>query len=251
MLKALWAQRPTRAADLLASVLEVDGREVIWKRSPRRKRSLALKFDRRGRLVAMTPLSLGVRELEAFVRSRASWIDRQARQNAEIEVRRAEDAGRYLNFRGSRLPVVQVTAKRLFVNRVEQTVEVGSRRPLPDDLLYRRLAKWLREQADNELPQRLAALSTETSLEASGWQVKSYTARWGSCRHDGVIQLNWKLIKAPSEVIDYVILHELCHLRFFNHSPDFWGLVASYCPDYRQRRQWLKNHGRLLLAAAH
>ena len=251
VLKALWAQRPTRSAKSSESELVIDGRMVIWRRSARRKRSLALKLDRRGQLIAMTPLRVTVRELKAFLRSRSDWIEWQTAQHAEVEARRAADAGRRLYFMGDRLEVVQVTARRNFVSQVGQTLQLGSSRPPGDAQLHRRLVAWLREQAEDELPGRLACLSEETGLLASGWPLKTYTARWGSCRHDGVIQLNWKLIKAPPEVIDYVILHELCHLRFFNHSTDFWQLVASYRPDYQQQRQWLKQNGRLLLDAAH
>lgn len=251
MLKALWAQRQARPAESEQTELAIDGRELIWRRSARRKRSLALKFDRQGRLIAMTPQWVSAHELRKFVRSRTAWIDQQVAQHEEIEQRKAEERGRYVYLMGERLEVVHVYSARNFVSHVGQTLQIGSRRLPAEEQLHRRLATWSRERAKDELPQRLARLSGETALSPTGWQVKAYTARWGSCRHDGIIQLNWKLIKAPPEIIDYVIVHELCHLRFFDHSADFWRLVARHSPDYQQQRQWLKTHGRLLLAAAY
>ena len=66
---------------------------------------------------------------------------------------------------------------------------------------------------------------------------------WGSCSPKDVISLNWRLIAAPREVFEYVVVHELCHLRERNHSSRFWGLVEELMPDYRERRAWLKEHG--------
>lgn len=250
-MKALWARRPARASGPTQAELEIDGRVVTWRRSARRRRSLALKLDRQGRLVAMTPEWVSAAELRRFVRSRADWIETQSARHTEVAERSAREAGRHVYLKGQRLRVVQLTAQRNFIDIAEEQLRVGSRRPPTAERLHRRLSQWLRSQAEEMLPQRLAALSAETGLDVSGWQVRAYTARWGSCRHDGTIQLNWKLVQAPPAVIDYVIVHELCHLRHFDHSRDFWRLVASHCPAYQQQRQWLKDHGKLLLATAY
>ncbi|MCI8326771.1 MAG: M48 family metallopeptidase [Lachnospiraceae bacterium] len=72
--------------------------------------------------------------------------------------------------------------------------------------------------------------------------VKDQKTRWGSCSNKGNINLNWRLILAPQEVMEYVIIHELCHLKEMNHSKNFWKLVEDACPDYRERKQWLKEN---------
>lgn len=76
--------------------------------------------------------------------------------------------------------------------------------------------------------------------------VKTYKARWGSCYSDGRISFNWKLIMAATWVIDYVVVHELCHLIHHNHSANFWRLVEQYYPSYKQAKEWLKQNGQLL-----
>lgn len=197
----------------------------------------------------MTPVWTTHEELQMFVRARAGWIGQQTARLDALEARRAAEQGRYMYFQGRRLEVVCVRTERNVIEQFEGVLKVGSRQPPSAKRLQTRLASWLSQQAEKHLSKRLMEISDQTGLVASGLQVKTYTARWGSCRHDGVIQLNWKLIMAPCEVIDYVILHELCHLRYFNHSPAFWSLVARHEPDYRSQRQWLKENGQLLLTA--
>jgi len=76
--------------------------------------------------------------------------------------------------------------------------------------------------------------------------VRNQRSRWGSCSHRGSISLNWRLIQAPPFVRDYILLHELMHLREMNHSPRFWSEVESVCPYYQVAERWLKAHSRLL-----
>ena len=78
--------------------------------------------------------------------------------------------------------------------------------------------------------------------------IRGQRTRWGSCSSSGTLSFNWRLALAPLEVLDYVVVHELCHLREPNHSPPFWRLVASRRPDWRRRRDWLTRHGPELLA---
>lgn len=89
---------------------------------------------------------------------------------------------------------------------------------------------------------RLQVLSTQMHLFPSAVSVRSQKTRWGSCSSQGRISLNWRLIAAPPETIDYVVIHELAHLRVPNHSAQFWNLVGEHSPQYRIHRQWLKDH---------
>jgi predicted metal-dependent hydrolase len=72
--------------------------------------------------------------------------------------------------------------------------------------------------------------------------IRGQRTRWGSCSSEGAISLNWKLLAAPIDVIDYVIVHELAHIRHLDHSPQFWSLVETFYPDWRLAKLWLKEH---------
>lgn len=100
-----------------------------------------------------------------------------------------------------------------------------------------------REQARVELPVRLYEIAEQLGLTVMGVSVRNQRTRWGSCGRDGKISLNWRLVLMPPDVRDYVLIHELMHLRRLDHSPAFWKLVAGACPGFREARQWLRLHG--------
>jgi predicted metal-dependent hydrolase len=104
----------------------------------------------------------------------------------------------------------------------------------------------LHDHARRELPMRLLELATRYGLAVTRVSVRNQRSRWGSCGHDGHICLNWRLILMPAFVRDYVLIHELMHLRRMDHSPSYWRLVADAFPDYQAARQWLRRHGRSL-----
>ncbi|PYR77959.1 MAG: metal-dependent hydrolase [Acidobacteria bacterium] len=101
----------------------------------------------------------------------------------------------------------------------------------------------LRDRARRELPPRLLALAAQHGLAVSRISIRNQRSRWGSCGRDGHICLNWRLVLMPPSVSDYILVHELMHLRRMDHSPSYWRLVEAACPDYRSARAWLRRHG--------
>lgn len=114
--------------------------------------------------------------------------------------------------------------------------------------IKRQLQNWYQQQTHAYLAQKVPELAAQIGVGVSAIQVKTYKSRWGSCYADGRIQFNWKLLQAPEWVVDYVIVHELCHLHHANHSPAFWALVNHHYPQTPQAKRWLKTHGMALMA---
>lgn len=104
----------------------------------------------------------------------------------------------------------------------------------------------LRRRAVAELPERLAALAARFGLAVSRVSVRDQRTRWGSCSRRGHICLNWRLVLMPDWIAEYVMVHELMHLKRMDHSMRFWRLVASACPRYQEARQWLREHDPIL-----
>ena len=104
----------------------------------------------------------------------------------------------------------------------------------------------MRSIAKAVLPPRLLELAARHGLTVTRISVRDQRSRWGSCGRDGHICLNWRLAIMPDWVRDYVLIHELMHLRRMDHTPKYWRLVAEACPEYEQARQWLREHGRAL-----
>jgi predicted metal-dependent hydrolase len=101
----------------------------------------------------------------------------------------------------------------------------------------------LRERARTELPARLLEIAALHGMTVTGVSIRNQRTRWGSCGRDGNISLNWRLVLMPPAVRDYVLIHELMHLRRLDHSAAYWKLVAAACPGYRDARQWLRING--------
>ena len=106
-----------------------------------------------------------------------------------------------------------------------------------------RARRELRMRAVAELPPRLRELAALHGLQVARVSVRNQRTRWGSCGRDGHITLNWRLVVMPDAVRDYVMVHELMHLRRMDHSPKYWRLVEAACPGYRDARRWLRTNG--------
>ena len=103
--------------------------------------------------------------------------------------------------------------------------------------------KELRERAKSVLAQRTAYFARQIGVTYGRITVRDQKTRWGSCSQTGNLNFNFRLILAPLEVLDYVVVHELCHRRQMNHSAQFWQEVAQVLPDYRKRKAWLTENG--------
>ncbi len=123
------------------------------------------------------------------------------------------------------------------------TVRVAARSPRAIRIA---LEKWYRSQAERVFAARLRFFADDMGLRAARVFVRGQRTVWGTCSSKNNLSLNWRLVLAPLSVIDYVIVHELAHLRELNHSKAFWSIVARYCPDFKERRKWLKENERSL-----
>lgn len=104
------------------------------------------------------------------------------------------------------------------------------------------LVDWYKEHASIRLAEKTERLAKIIGIAPNSVRVKGYKSRWGSCSPEGNISYNWRIILTPHRIIDYVVIHELCHLLELNHSSRFWKHVAQYAPDWKERKDWLKNN---------
>jgi predicted metal-dependent hydrolase len=109
------------------------------------------------------------------------------------------------------------------------------------------LERWYRRAARIEIAPRLDRTTAEAGTRYTKLTIRGQQTRWASCSRAGAMSFNWRLLLAPEPVLDYVVWHEVCHLEIMDHSPRFWALLASRCPDYRTHRRWLRRHGTTLV----
>jgi len=109
------------------------------------------------------------------------------------------------------------------------------------------LIDWMKNKAAEEVKKMVDNYAQKYNLYPRFVRIKTQKSRWGSCGIHNDINLNWLLILAPEKVMEYVVIHELCHIKERNHSANFWNLVEKHCPDYKKHRLWLKQNGRSIM----
>lgn len=218
--------------------LELDGLRVpcTLRRSSARY-TLALRVDAYGRVVVYMPLAMPVDRMAEFVRLHQDWLHRQLNQ-----VCRAEDVwrpGALLPYLGQRLRLEEVRG----IERPQQHADCLR---VPDlAQVHESVPAWYRGEAQRQLAARLHAICQRHDLPLPAWRLSDARSRWGSLSASGVVGLNWRLVKASTAEMDYVICHELAHFRQRNHSADFWREVAALYPEYGAARRLLRQNGRL------
>ena len=190
------------------------------------------------------PKSFPLRQADAFVRERADWI-REAR--ARLESYKAREEDRFPMADGMPVPVEgrtyalrleRAAARR---ERIEGDALLLRGPDLSPDAVRGQLRDFLIDRAKERLTERLNHYTPLIGRSPGRVTVREQRTKWGSCSGQGNLNFNWKLIMAPPEALDYVVVHELCHLYEFNHSAKFWERMARYQPDYAVWRDFLRS----------
>lgn len=225
--------------------------EYQVKRSTRR-RTVSLEV-RDAQLLVRAPLGIPERELARLVQRKGPWVRRKIRAQQQLLAAIPEYryvAGESLPWLGSMLTLGVTEAPAGVAERRGDQLRVGlsrrSRQPAHEQT--RRLVQgWYRDEALRLLTDKTHQLAARLGLRCSGVKVRITRSKWGHCTSRGAIQYNWQIVLAPEPIVDYLVAHEVCHLRHHNHSRAFWQLVEQVCPDYREHRDWLKANGRTLV----
>lgn len=185
------------------------------------------------------------RDALLFARDQAEWIARQrTRVTANTRTPDAWRDGRLVWLQGDLVPLTVTTdggRTRVAIGGGDVPVAAGTA------CLRLAVHAHLRARAKDELPPRVRGLAAELGLTIGAVTIRDQRTRWGSCSTSGRISLNWRLVQMPALVRDYVIVHELMHLRQANHSRKFWQLVEAAYPSFREAKAWLRRHGGELL----
>ncbi len=220
-------------------------------RSRRRKRTVALHVQQDGSLRVLAPQRTSVKWIKSFIAERALWIEkrRQAIQSNAKKPSLLFEDGAKLPFYGNEITMFLYTSeenKAITNSYHHETSELHIVLPAQMSLETRKeeikteLTLWYKKQARTHLPERVELWSKRMNLKPSRLFFSNTKQQWGSCNHKNEIRLNWHLILASPELIDYVIVHELAHITHKNHGHSFWSLCIDTLPDTVKRRQALR-----------
>lgn len=231
-------------------VAKLAGRDVpyVLKRSVRRRRAV-LNVDEYG-LTVHVPWRASRATIERFVQDSAAWILRKLEEWSRFPPRRQRwQDGEQIDYVGQNLTLELLAGSSLARVRLVDPGRLQIRLPNLSEAAARNAAvHWYRRQARLNFQSRLAHFVEQMQVGSPRLILSSARTRWGSCNSHGEVRLNWRLIQAPQPVIDYVVVHELAHIREMNHSRRFWRIVEQACPGHAEARAHLEENGRWYLA---
>lgn len=207
-----------------------------------KRKTLSVSVNSLGQVIVRAPLTYPEVKISAFLAEKEGWILKHKKrfEGAGISLPSKDLEGYGLMLLGETYTLCLYDGKRVRLFSEEKRIF------LPRNGAEEKLRRWLKENAKRIFTQATAARAEEMGVRYNGVSVSNAQTKWGSCSGENKLRFSYRLLYAPREVIDYVIVHELCHTLHHDHSPAFWRAVAAVVPDYKNKRKWLKDRGALL-----
>ena len=235
-----------------SSAVTWGGRRLPYaiRRSPRRKKTVAVTVDPGGSVLVVAPVRIASARLDEIVTRKAPWIVQRLRRAeshgpppAPREFVSGESVlylGRHYRLKVHPDATAATGAAKLRGGWLHVPAPAGARQAAH---VRAALVAWFRRHAAEGLPERVGAWRAKAGVAPPRVVVADQRKRWGSCDHRGTIRLNWRIVQAPMRLVDYVVVHELVHLRHRGHGRDYWQAVGRVMPDYERRREELRKCG--------
>ena len=223
-----------------SNITIIDGIKII--KSSNRLKTISIQI-KNGKAEIHSPMSISENYLKSILKKKKSWIEKKIRLDVKKEKILVKDNYNFpflgkkykLKILSSLNNKVSIKKDRLFLfcKDLKQSKEI--------------LISWLKINAQKTLSERIRKISLKLKINYKSVFIKNYRARWGCCCSNSEIFLNWKLVMLPPSVIDYVIIHELCHIIEPNHSKSFWLLIERFDKDFKSKKIWLSKNGKEII----
>ncbi|MEC4686337.1 MAG: SprT family zinc-dependent metalloprotease [Nitrospirota bacterium] len=223
-------------------------------RSARRKKTIALSIEPDGKVFVRAPVNTSCSRLTHVVKSKAEWIITKLGSLNDVsqQLKKEFVSGESFYYLGCHMRLkilkdrdVKKTVVRMYRGRLEVIMNpVGKNGKVPEEIRDA-ITEWYKIQAARRIPERVEIHANKMGLKVPGVFIRDQKKIWGSCSTKGVLRFNWRIIMALMSLVDYVVVHELCHLKYRNHSKSFWRYVGMIMPDYERRREILRKKGEL------
>jgi predicted metal-dependent hydrolase len=206
-----------------------------------KRRTIALIIERDGSFTVRAPMRAPHAAIETFIQQKADWIARTREKIKSIELtvgKQYTDGEKFL-FLGSPFDLKLVELQKHLLHFDSGFTLRQSAQTKGEQVFTR----WYKARAFEIISERVEKYSQQYNFVPKQVKISFAKTRWGSCSPNGTLNFTWRLVMAPLDVIDYVVVHELVHLRVKNHSSKFWKVVESICPEYKKQRKWLRENG--------
>lgn len=221
--------------------MPIEVKQII--RSKRKTLALIVKSD--GSVIVRAPLRTLEQSIREFIENHTEWIEKKQAEALAMSapVPRQYAPGEMFIYLGCPYPLEIMKGQKQPL-LLEDSFKLAESAQANAALAFER---WYRAEAKQILKERVNVYARQYDLQYKKIRITSARTRWGSCSANGSLNFSWRLILTPMEVVDYVVVHELAHTVFHNHSKSFWKRVEKMMPDYKERRKWLRKHGQPLM----
>jgi len=200
-----------------------------------RRKSISLIIKNNGEFIIRAPLHTSLDEIFSFINQKQDWIINKRKESLNNQYNSLEcKTGEVISLLGKQFIIETKAIKRISFN---ENILI-----LPNENAKDILIKFLKKYAKNYISERTKTLATSLKLNYESISISSAKTNWGSCSSRNKLNFSYKLIMCPPEIVDYIIIHELCHTKIKNHSASYWQLVKTYLPNYKQYEKWLKSN---------
>ena len=230
-------------------VVKVNHSTITYELTQTQRKNMLIRIGARGIVRLYAPKHTPLKRADDFVIENAEWIQsaqaEYRRQSAQLPENRPLHSGAQILYEGVLTPILILPAPQNQINFDGRQLRILAA-DTAEPAVRQQLRTWLQDRASTQIAARTKHYAPFVGQPYNRITIRAQRTRWGSCSAQRNLNFNWKLIMAPPEALDYVVVHELCHLHDFNHSPKFWANVARFLPDYQTWKDWLKENGHML-----
>ncbi len=218
---------------------------IIKIRKTDRKRTISIQVLE-SYVQVLAPKRVSDSEISKFIKSKSNWI------NKKIELLKARPVYNTKKFvDGEKINILARILTLKICQGIKENIHIKDDTILiqiknKEDNIKQLLEGWIKKYSYEHLKKRTLYFERKIGVSSKKISIKNYKKRWGCCSLKGDIIYNWRILMAPPSIVDYVIVHELCHLIHHNHSKQYWDTVEKYCSDYKEKRNWFVNNSKLL-----
>lgn len=211
-----------------------------------------------GNVEVVAPVKVSEHKIHEFIQAKQQWII-QALARIDVKSQQHKTLAPAVYGHGAEIPYqgasYKLAIKLTKLKKIKIAFDKEFVAHVPEALMIKNhsveireaLIRWMKQESKSRVEQLVKQHAEKKQLFPQAIRIKTQKSRWGSCGIHNDININWLLIIAPPDILEYVVVHELCHIKIRNHSAHFWALVAEHLPDYQNRRQWLKKYGGSLM----
>lgn len=220
------------------------------------QKDVSLSVDLKNGVQVVAPEGLSEEKLHTIMLMKAPWIIRKKNELAEVAVspfpkefvsgEKFAYLGRHYKLKVHKNDNIRKPSLVFKQGKFISEVPKGYTDEEKKQKLQLLFKEWYIKHGKNKVEERSEIYCPKMGLEPTSIKIKEQQKRWGTCTKEGAIYLNWRIIMAPMSIIDYVLVHELAHLKYPDHSNEYWRFIRSILPDYEQRKEWLRVNGPLL-----